>query len=95
MFFPVIPYTDSRSKYVRITNAIAGIASQGLLQVHEDMVEFISMFEMYPGVDHDDLLDAAAIGISEIMNPVYDPGDDPYDHDDEDGRPINVARSAP
>lgn len=82
IYFPVIEYRDRRAKYNRITSAYSGIASQGHLYVNPHQhSEFITDFGSYPGVDHDDLLDAGAMALSELYNPLIDVDeDDAYLH---------------
>jgi predicted phage terminase large subunit-like protein len=96
IFFPVIAYQDRRPKFNRITSAYSGIASQGSFylnpQLHGD---FINDFSSYPGVDHDDLLDAGAIALSELFAPLVDHDDNEFDYDDRNVPSIRTTRSAP
>lgn len=59
---------DRRKKRHRILQAFSGIGSQGQLFVHPTMLTFISQFSSYPNCDHDDRLDAAAIGFEALEN---------------------------
>lgn len=61
IFFLLVPYEDKRKKQTRIVQAINGPASNGLIHVHPSHQQFISQFQAYPNVSHDDLLDAFAI----------------------------------
>lgn len=79
IFFPVLEYSDRRPKFTRIESAYSGIASQGAFYVNPNLHgEFIQDFAAYPGVDHDDLLDAGAIALSELRNPIFELGDGDY-----------------
>jgi predicted phage terminase large subunit-like protein len=78
-YWAVEAYKDHRKKYVRITSAISGIASQGRLLCSPVASDLRSQFSMYPSVDHDDLLDAVAIGLSSISMPFLEGvADDDY-----------------
>lgn len=94
IFFPVIEYNDKRSKFNRITSAYSGIASQGSFYVNLSRHhEFIQDFVSYPGVDHDDLLDAGAIALSELRSPILELSDGEYE-EVESGPPLR-RRNAP
>jgi hypothetical protein len=61
---------DRRKKYNRIVSSLNGIASQGRLWCSETHHEFIRQFGTYGAVqDHDDLLDAVAMGMTDLVNP--------------------------
>jgi len=65
-YFAIEEFKDRRKKRHRILQAFSGIASQGNLLVHREHQGFISQFSAYPNVDHDDRLDAAAIGFEKL-----------------------------
>lgn len=69
IYYPVVDYKDRRAKFARITGTLSPLATQGLLWVNPLQSEFISQFENYPNVDHDDILDACSIALSELVNP--------------------------
>lgn len=69
-YYSIIPSTDKRSKYTRITTTLADIAQKGHLWIGPDMQEFQQMFFDYP-VEPDDLLDAAATGIKRLLEMGY------------------------
>lgn len=80
-FYPVLPVEgQARAKFVRITNAFAGIGSQHHIYVRSSHVEFIEQFGLYGPVykDHDDLLDASASAVLSIMNPYLELGEDDF-----------------
>ncbi len=58
---------DRRKKRHRILQAFSGIASQGAFYVHPSQQTFISQFSAYPNVDHDDRLDACAMGLDALL----------------------------
>lgn len=63
VYFMIEEYSDRRKKRHRILQAFSGIASQGMFFVHASQQGFISQFAAYPNVDHDDRVDAAAMGM--------------------------------
>lgn len=72
---------DRRNKDTRIRDEISHIASNGRLFVKPSHTKFISQFVAYPDVNHDDLLDALALGIFEASKEAAgfgDDVDDPY-----------------
>lgn len=73
---------DKRPKFARITSALAGPASKGLLWVKAEHTEFISQFEQYGGpLDHDDVLDASASAISSLTSPYVELGEGEWAED--------------
>ena len=74
-YWPVIPFVDGRQKYNRIVSTLSGPFSSGLVHVHSGMTEFVQQFCDYPNIDHEDLLDASAIGLSQIMSPALERAD--------------------
>lgn len=65
-WYAVQEYVDRRKKFNRILTGINGIASAKKLYVKDSQVEFIEQFGQYPDVNHDDILDAASIGLMEL-----------------------------
>lgn len=53
---------DRRSKRDRVVQGLNGPASGGYFFCHQSHVDFIAQFTRYPKVDHDDLLEAVAVG---------------------------------
>lgn len=72
-YFVVEAYKDHRSKYNRITSTLAGPLAQGRVWVREDMLDLLNQIEMYPTVQHDDILDAVSIAFSLLANPYLEP----------------------
>lgn len=68
IYYPVVEYDDKRQKYHRILDALNGISSHGHFFVRPYMADFISAFTNYPNIEHDDLLDAVSIALSEVNN---------------------------
>lgn len=60
---PIQEINDKRPKIGRIIDNLRSYAADGKLFVHADHREFIQEFVDYPGVRHDDLLDAVAMAI--------------------------------
>lgn len=52
-----------RSKFHRITDEISPLAQNGFMAVSQSCTLYIQQFTEYPGVEHDDHLDSAAISI--------------------------------
>lgn len=70
MYFPVVPPRNSyKNKFARITGVLHGLATQGLLVIGAEHSEFAAQFEAYPGVEHDDDLDASAMALEALANP--------------------------
>lgn len=71
IFWPVIPYVDSRAKFTRIVSTFSGPASQRHIWTSRAHTRFISQFSTYgPSYsDYDDVLDSSAIALSQIVNP--------------------------
>jgi predicted phage terminase large subunit-like protein len=90
-WFSVIPFIGG-NKYARIRSTLAPTASTGRLFVPADATPFISQFETYPSVDHDDELDCASIALSMLINP-FAAGDG--DTTLSDVAPLKVVRGAP
>jgi predicted phage terminase large subunit-like protein len=80
------PITDlgekqQRNKFLRITGALAGVASNGHMYVHANHADFIQQFSDYRnigGEQADDLLDASATAVSDLISPLLEMG---YDDD--------------
>ena len=71
-FWAIKEYTDQRSKFQRIVDALNGPASAGHLYCKREMTEFIEQFGAYKNVSHDDVIECAAIGVDELSQPMYD-----------------------
>lgn len=86
---------DQRKKRHRIMHAFSGIASQGAFFVHPSQQTFISQFAAYPNVDHDDRLDACAMGL-DALGDIADAEDyDDLYSEEEAQQEIPWNRSAP
>lgn len=89
--------SDRRSKFVRITDALSGVASQGHFFVRPEHSEFILQFQSY-GVGYrgsDDLLEAVAVATGELTNPYLELGIEDYDEIDEEVEDFPVVRACP
>jgi phage terminase large subunit-like protein len=82
-FWPVnVLANDKRSKYNRIVSTLGGVATNGRFFVRGTMVDFISQWESYPAIPNEDLLDAVALGMTDLVNPYLELEDDSdYDVD--------------
>lgn len=72
---PTDPKRNARNKYLKITGALSGVSTAGLFYVSKDHSQFRADYEMYPGVSHDDLLDAVAMGVEALQNPYLEGAD--------------------
>ena len=98
IFWPVIPYVDTRAKFTRIVSSFAGPASQGHIHISERHNLFAAQFSTYGPTysDHDDVLDSAAIAMSQIANPHLENRTGDYEFDDSNVMPIKANfRRAP
>lgn len=82
-FWPVnVLPNDKRSKYNRIVSTLQGLAENGRLFVDPAMTDFISQWETYPAIPNEDLLDAVAVAMTDLVNPYLELEDDTeYDDD--------------
>ena len=94
-FFVVKPFDDKRSKYNRITSVFGTLAPQQLVFVRKQHAAFIEQFEEYHGGDHDDVLDASATALSDLVSPYMELGSDEYYLLDGDIPQFEVVRSCP
>lgn len=94
-YYSIIPFNDRRSKSTRIISTYSGIASSGLLNIRPEHTEFATQFydfsEMKDGVD--DLLDAGAMALSDLINPALERGGGMFL--DSDVEPIEFTRRCP
>jgi phage terminase large subunit-like protein len=84
-FFVVIPDKGAgrKSKYQKIVDALGSLLSYQKYFILKSQTEFISQLTEYPGVPHDDLLDAVAIGLRALINPAVELGENEYTKLDE------------
>ena len=95
-WYPITEYVDKRKKYVRIVSGLNGVASAGRLYVKEHHAEFIEQFGQYPDVNHDDILDAASIGVMELEGMYVDNQGlmrSTLDDSFENYKPLSIARA--
>lgn len=59
---------EKRKKRHRILQAYSGIASQGSFYINPDMTKFREEWGSYPFSDHDDVLDAGAMALDELLD---------------------------
>jgi len=99
VYFPIKDSPgDQRPKFVRITTALAGPASQGKFWCSKNHIEFIEQFQSY-GIGyrgHEDLLETVAGGVRELTNPYMELGADEYEEIDNSSIPkFKVIRACP
>lgn len=97
IYTQVMPFVDKRSKYNRIVGALLDVAAAGKLYVSHAHVDFIADYSTYPDVDHDDLLDAVSMGLSNLVNPYLEGVSQSFfgEQKDDFNRPLKVARRVP
>jgi len=89
---------NRQNKHTRIVGAFQGPASHGRIFVDASQTEFISQFVQYRiGIDHDDILDASANALLDLINPTLELGEDEYAEswDDSDIPKIRRAQGCP
>lgn len=70
-WFVVEEFDDRRKKFQKIVDGLNGIASAGHFWCKKDHSDLIQQFCSYPHVDHDDVLECAALGAQELLNPEH------------------------
>ena len=85
---------DRRSKYNRIISSITEIASSGRLWIGPKMDDFRAQFSTYPAIPNEDLLEAVALGLSDLVSP-YLEGEIELDELDEYIEEIEPLRACP
>ena len=92
-YLPIIEVKDRRSKHDKINEAYKLVCPFGNFFVSLGMSEFISCFEDYPDVSHDDVLDAPAMAISHLTT--LEIADVNEAFEDDDYLQLTYARRAP
>lgn len=96
MLVDVASKAIQKSKYNRIVSALQPIASQGKIYVDTSQMAFIDQFiDFKLGIDHDDILDASANALMDLVNPYIELGEDEYFELHDDVPKINFQRSCP
>jgi phage terminase large subunit-like protein len=90
---PIIEVKDRRSKLDKINEAYKLICPFGNFFVNLGMSEFLSCFESYPEVSHDDVLDAPAMAITHLTTLAL--ADSAEAFDDDDFPMLTCVRRAP
>ncbi len=96
VFHPVIIVpTQNKTKFARISSALAGPASHGHIHVHPSMSMLIEQFNSYGPTysGHDDALETLAAGVDELANPYLEANPDAEADDYDDG--FVLTRRAP
>ena len=73
-----------RKKTKRIRQTLVDIAAEGRLHAHASQTTLLDRWEAYPDVDHDDDLDALAIGVEFLQGPLIMAMTDGEFYEDED-----------
>lgn len=73
LYVPIHEIDDRRNKSIRIQDTLGTLGYGGRLVIASECVKFISEYINYPGVDHDDHLDSAAMAIQTFakLRPQY------------------------
>lgn len=97
MLVDVAQTSLQKSKYNRIVATLQPVASQGKLYVDQSQAPFIDQFvDFKMGIDHDDILDATANALMDLINPHVELGGDEYaELWDDDVPKIEFQRSCP
>lgn len=67
IFHAVENWNDRRPKPVKIRQSLSGLAAHNKLYVRREMTEFLQQWAMYPGVEHDDVIDVVAVAVSLVL----------------------------
>lgn len=94
-WFNIQLFEDIRSKTVRINSILSGPASNGRILVKAEHGELIQQFSEYPNVEHDDVLDMAAIGVSSLLKPWMDDVDEKGFIDNSTVPKLKLVRNCP
>lgn len=87
--------SNQQNKHSRIIGALQGPASHGKIWVDASQMDFITQFTEYKlGIDHDDILDASAIGLMDLINPHLELGQDEY-YSTDDMPVMKMVRNCP
>jgi hypothetical protein len=87
---------NNTPKYTRITTALSGIGFAGRLYCSRKHTDFINDFFLYPQVPRDDLLDAVASGMSDLVSPMLEGTSGEGDYfEDPNQRPLKIKRRVP
>lgn len=65
-FFQIKPVEDKRKKSLRIRQELTGLLSAGKVHLKASQTQIIEQIQSYPDVNHDDYIDALAIGIMSL-----------------------------
>lgn len=84
-----------KNKLLKISSALKPLATQGRLWIGPEMQEFMEQFELYPSVQHDDVLDACAIGMSALNMPWMEGELGPAEGDEDGWDGFSMPFSAP
>jgi len=92
----IIP-TANKTKFARISSALAGPTSQGKVHVHPSMSMLIEQFNSYGPTysGHDDALETLAAGVQELANPYLELAGDENASDVYEDEDFIMPRSAP
>ncbi len=86
---------STQPKYNTITSALSGIGFAGKLYCSKKHTDFINAWQLYPQVPHDDLIDAVAKGMAELVSPLLEAYADSEQYSDPNQRPLKIRRRVP
>ena len=75
--FVIHEFIDKRKKYDLIVDSLSGIASNRHLHVRKEHSDFISQFNDYPNIKHDDIINSVAMTIA-VMQSAYTGAEEDY-----------------
>lgn len=94
-YWPIEEYVDRRSKYDRIVDNLSGVLSEGALYIRRDMAELVSQIIHYPQVEHDDILEATAIGVGALSGLLSLEDIEAIEAEYEQIEPLRLTRGCP
>lgn len=87
---------QNKSKFQKIVDTISPLLQQGKLMLIKNQTELITQLTNYPKVPHDDVLDASAITLRALINPVLELSQGDYTEIDESSyEPLSIRRGCP
>lgn len=86
---------STQPKYNSITSSLSGIGFAGKLYCSKHHADFINAWVLYPQVPHDDLIDAVAKGMSDLISPLLETYADEEHYSDPNQRPLKIKRRVP
>lgn len=90
------PVSGNKSKFQKIVDTYGSLLQHGKLYVLKTHTDFISQFEGYPNIPHDDVIDSGGIALRGLINPNVELEKSDYTVVDESDYPdLSIQRGCP